>query len=279
MTTHDYVLTSHTGRKFSGDVRFQEDGKKKPIILFIHGFKGFKDWGHFNLIANFFAENGFVYAKLNFSHNGTTLEYPVDFADLEAFGRNTFSKELDDIDVMIDHLLSEKSNIPDGELDHDRLFLMGHSRGGGVALLKTAEDKRVKKVATLAAIHDLEKRWPTSFIQEWKEKGVQYVYNGRTQQNMPLYYDLVEDFYANPSRFNIPENVKNIQVPMLLTHGTEDETLPVDMVHALASLNPLAQKYVVEGANHVFGASHPYTENILPEHTKMVVESIRDFFF
>ena len=186
MIKSEITLKSNTGRDFLCDVRYLEDKHQKPVIIFVHGFKGFKDWGHFNLIADYFANQGFVYVKINLSHNGTTPENPIDFVDLEAFGNNNFSIELDDLGVLINYLFSNESIIPENEIDLNKLSLIGHSRGGGLVLLKTSEDERVKKVITFAAIHDLEKRWPQSFIDDWKEKGVQYVYNGRTEQNMPL---------------------------------------------------------------------------------------------
>ena len=49
----DITLTSkHGNRKFLADARFIADGHPKPVIIFNHGFKGFKDWGPFNIIAD-----------------------------------------------------------------------------------------------------------------------------------------------------------------------------------------------------------------------------------
>ena len=50
-------------------------------------------------MADRFADAGFVFVKFNLSHNGTTIEHPIDFVDLEAFGNNNFAKELDDLGV------------------------------------------------------------------------------------------------------------------------------------------------------------------------------------
>ncbi len=91
------LINGSKGKPLSLDISYTKNGYLKPIVIFCHGFKGFKDWGHFNLLADAFAENDFVFVKFNFSYNGTTIEHPVDFADLEAFGENNFSIELDDI--------------------------------------------------------------------------------------------------------------------------------------------------------------------------------------
>ena len=63
------------------DLFYQMSGKQ-PLVIYAHGFNGFKDWGNFDLIATRFAEAGFCFLKFNFSHNGTTPELPEYFADL-----------------------------------------------------------------------------------------------------------------------------------------------------------------------------------------------------
>ena len=93
----EFQLNSNTGKPFLFDISYIKNTKKKPLIIFVHGFKGFKDWGFFNLMSNWFTEQGFVFLKMNFSFNGTTPDSPLDFVDLNAFGKNNFSKELLDI--------------------------------------------------------------------------------------------------------------------------------------------------------------------------------------
>lgn len=275
----DLTLVSRHGSKpLLADIRYMADGVKKPIILFAHGFKGFKDWGHFNLIADHIAERGFVFAKLNFSHNGTTPDHPVDFADLEAFSENNFSIELDDLTVMIDHLLGTQSKVPENEVNTEHLFLIGHSRGGAMALLKAQEDKRVKKVAAWAPIHNLSERWPEESLAQWKEEGVQHIFNSRTGQDMPLKYQLVEDLIKNKERLDIPDAVQKMDKPALLIHGTEDETLPYQNTLTLAKRHPLAESFIVEGTNHVFGGKHPYDEQELPEATLKILNRTLSFF-
>lgn len=267
----------HKNRPFIYDARFMADGKPKPVIIFIHGFKGFKDWGHFNMLADFFAMNNFVYVKLNLSHNGTTPDKPTDFADLEAFGKNNFSIELDDLGTLIDHLEKGESEIPAGEMDFDRLSLIGHSRGGGLAMLKTAEDPRVKACVSWAGIHDLSRRWPQEFIEEWRQKGVQYIYNSRTDQQMPLYFQLAEDFTDNKERLDIPTAVANMKQPLLLIHGTDDETLPYQMAEEMKRWKPDAELFLIKNANHTFGAKHPFENSVLPTDSQTLARNTLEF--
>ena len=41
-----------------------------PCLIYLHGFKGFKDWGFVPHAGHFFARNGFSFLTFNFSHNG-----------------------------------------------------------------------------------------------------------------------------------------------------------------------------------------------------------------
>lgn len=276
---NNIILESlHNHKRMLADIRFEANGKKKPVILFIHGFKGFKDWGHFNLIADYFAENGFVYSKINLSHNGTTIEHPENFADLEAFGNNNFSIELDDIGVMLDFLHGGENPVPEQEIDKNVIFLAGHSRGGGLVILKAAEDSRIRGIATWAAISDLSERWPEEVLQQWEKDGVYYIFNSRTKQNMPLYFQLVQDVKNHPDRLNIPEAAASITCQWLICHGTEDESLPFTMAKDLKSWNKNARLFIIEKAGHTFGGKHPYEGSELPPDTCKLVEKTRVFF-
>ena len=47
-------------------------------------------------------QSGLNFLKFNFSHNGISLNDHMSFSDLEAFGNNNFSIELEDLESVID---------------------------------------------------------------------------------------------------------------------------------------------------------------------------------
>ncbi|MDV7398930.1 hypothetical protein RZS08_46410, partial [Arthrospira platensis SPKY1] len=55
----DIIIQSAAGRPMAFDLYWPEETEHCPLILFAHGFKGFKDWGHWSLIAETFARHGF----------------------------------------------------------------------------------------------------------------------------------------------------------------------------------------------------------------------------
>ncbi|GAB2475386.1 hypothetical protein GCM10011375_23240 [Hymenobacter qilianensis] len=280
-TAVEFLLTcSRHSRPFAADARFLPDGQPKPVVVFVHGFKGFKDWGHFNVLADYFARRGFVFVKLNLSHNGIVPGGTGDLEDMEAFGNNNFSLELDDLGAVLDSLYwPGEAPIPAAEMDLSRLFLVGHSRGGGLAMLKATEDARVRAVAAWAPISDIDQRWSEEVMKRWQAEGVQYIDNTRTGQRMPLYYQLVEDFQANKERLDIPTNVREkLRQPLLILHGDEDETLPVTMAHDLKSWKPDAELVILPGAGHMFGGKHPWDEDQLPRLAQEVADRTIAFF-
>lgn len=254
------------------DVFYKPNQQHKPIIIFCHGYKGFKDWGAWNLMAKAFVKAGYFFIKFNFSHNGGTLENPIDFPDLEAFGNNNYTKELDDLQSVIDWICTSK--IYEKEIDSSNITLIGHSRGGGIVLLKTVEDERIIKVITLAGVSDFAKRTATiGDLDSWKKEGVKYVLNGRTQQKMPHYYEFYEDFINNQERLNIQKAVAKITIPMLILHGDKDTSVFIEEAHHLKSWNINAEFVIINNADHTFNIQHPWLQNSPSKQLQEVIEN------
>jgi pimeloyl-ACP methyl ester carboxylesterase len=258
------------------DFFYQATNQPKKIVIFCHGYKGFKDWGAWNMMAESFASSGFFFIKFNFSHNGGTLEQPIDFHDLEAFGNNNYTKELDDLETVIDWI-SDNTAVKN-EINIDDISLIGHSRGGGIVLLKTDEDDRVKRVITLAGVCDFEKRTATiGDLKQWKKDGVKYVLNGRTKQKMPHFYQFYEDFVKNKERFNVKKATENLKIPHLIIHGNQDTSVLISEAESLHIWNPKSEFKIIENANHVFNTSHPWLENSISEELEMTINFCVDF--
>ena len=267
-------IPSSTGRIIQLDYFFEENVRQKPVVIFCHGFKGFKDWGHFNMMAEKFAKDGFCFVKFNFSHNGTTAGHPDEFHDLNGFALNNFSKELDDLSAVIDWV---KNDLPSEEVNKDEINLIGHSRGGGIVILKAAEDARIKKIVTWAAVSDFEKVVNPKNLDEWREKGIIYSENSRTKQLMPVDFQLYEDYYANEQRLNLKSAIKKINIPVLIIHGGADEVVKPENAERLKHWNEKAELLILENENHTFGASHPYKPP-LAAGVEMVLSKTIEFF-
>ena len=258
------------------DVFYNETHQPKKVVIFCHGYKGFKDWGAWNLMAEAFANAGFFFIKFNFSHNGGTLEQPIDFPDLEAFGKNNYTKELDDLASVIDWIFNAKEY--KNEVDLQQVYLIGHSRAGGIVLLKSNEDSRIKKVITLASVCDFGKRTATiGDLDQWKKEGVKYVVNGRTKQNMPHFYQFYENFIQNKERLDIKKATEQLAIPHLLIHGDSDTSVLIDEAENLQLWNQNADYKIIKNADHVFNVKHPWKQKDMSKEMEVVVELCRNF--
>lgn len=240
------------------------------LIVFVHGFMGFKDWGAWNLMQDYFAEKGFGFCKHNATHNGGTVENGIDFPDEQAFGENTYSKELNDL-IAVLNWLEAKIEVP------YNVNVIGHSRGGGIVLLVSNEDKRIERTITLAAICDIGSRFPTGeALEDWRKTGVRYVANSRTKQNLPNYYSLYEDFKANEDRLNIRKACKSIKIPVLVIHGDQDTSVSISEGEQIAEWLK-TELITISETDHVFGATHPWQKEVLPEKLERVCDRIYGF--
>ncbi len=271
------TLTGSAGRPFLLDVYAPENGQHHPLVLFVHGFKGFKDWGCWDLVGRAFARAGFVFVKFNFSHNGTTLERPQEFGDLEAFGRNNFSRELDDLGTVLDWVLSGERLHQYG-IDYERVALLGHSRGGATVLLKAREDERVKVLVTWAAVSNLDVyKGPEEAVQAWKQQGVVFIENARTGQQMPLYYQLHEDLMQHADRLDMEEALRSMTIPYLVLHGSIDPTVPYAAALHLYENSSNSELETLMGADHSFGGKHPWDSPELPHDMALAVDKTVDY--
>ncbi len=259
MIRRGFTLAAGEGEVIRGDIRVPEGPPPRSAILIAHGFKGFKDWGFFPHTADALAGDGHAVVTFNFSRNGIGPD-PLEFTELDAFAANTFTRELDELLRILDEVSS-------GELlgwVPRRVGLLGHSRGGGDAILAAAErGDALNALVTWAAVADFD-RWGDDTKREWRELGRLYVLNGRTGQHMPLDLALLEDFERNRDRLDILRAAAQVHTPWLVVHGRDDLTVAMADAHRLIEANPAARFEPVAGAGHTFEATHPFGDEPEP---------------
>jgi len=236
------------------DVRAAGRDSPRPAIVVVHGFKGFKDWGMFPPLAERLARAGF--ATVTFNLSGSGVDDSGEFVWPDRFGHNTFSAELHDLGLLTDALGRGEL----GVAPPTTIGLVGHSRGGGIAVLHAARDRRVQALVTWSSISSVE-RWSPHEVLQWRKRGVSQIVNTRTGQQLPLFTDVLDDVERLASgSLDILGAAARLRIPWLIVHGTEDESvshLEADALRAASSL-PTTRLLAIEGAGHTFGAGHPW---------------------
>ena len=279
----EIVLRSREGEKLRADLRYMSTGKPKPVILFIHGFKGFKNWGPFPHICEELTKSGFVTISMNFSHNGVGDDL-MNFTELDRFAENTISRELDEIDDAIGQIVN-LNNIPieSEEVHIDSLGLLGHSRGAANAILCTQHHKMIRAVVAWAPLRTFD-RFTERQKSDWKSKGYLEVLNSRTGQLMRMNSTILKDFENHGEQFDILKAANKLTLQekgLLIITGSEDMTVKPAESHEIyeASTKQFASLRIIPQTGHTFGATHPFLGNThaLDEAVACTVEFFRKY--
>lgn len=238
----------------------------QPLIIFVHGFKGFKDWGAFPDACEELSRAGFAVLAMNFSLNGVGGNM-LDFDQLDLFERETLSQDLDDIGRVIEAVKSKEIASDKAQLDSDRMGIFGHSRGGHTAIAAAAEYSEIMSLVTWSAVADYNARWSDQMIEDWKSRGYTEIKNSRTNQIMKIGKVVYEDALANADRLMAIKRVEEIHIPALFIAGKEDEAVPFSDSEKLYRACPSDEKEVrlIEKAGHTFNVSHPFEEENFPD--------------
>ncbi|MEM7588379.1 MAG: alpha/beta hydrolase, partial [Acidobacteriota bacterium] len=219
----------------------------RPTVIICHGFKGFMEWGFFPPLADLLVERGFTVIRFNYSGSGMR---PGDelVTDPAAFRANTFSQERQET---LQVLAAAGESIAPGQVDRDRLGLVGHSRGGGASLLASASaewSRRLRALVTWAGVGTFD-RFGDDAKKLWLEHGAVPLRNARTGQELELGIELMHDIEQNHATLDLAAAAAERRAPWLIVHGSGDETVPVAEAQNLdrAARDP-HELLVIEGA-------------------------------
>jgi dienelactone hydrolase len=235
------------------DVRSAAPRAAQPAVLILHGFKGFKDYAFVPVFAERLARAGFV--AVNASVSGSGVDAEGDFSQLERFARNSYSRELDDLRAVV-------AALQDGALGvapPSSLGIVGHSRGGGMALLLTRETPSARAVVTWNGIGQA-RRHSDAEIEAWRRVGRIEVLHQRLRIRMPLDFEVAEDCLQHEhGRLDIPGAAASLGRPWLQLHAETDGTIPFAEAETLAAVGGSEHEFVaIPGSDHTWGTKHPW---------------------
>ncbi len=229
-------------------------GAPDCAIVVCHGFKGFKDWGFFPGLCDELAVRvGCPVIGYNVSGSGIGPELGS-FSDPEAFAGNTYSREVADLESVLDGI--ETGRLGNATLrPASRIGLVGHSRGAIPVAVAGPGRPGVAAIVTWAGLARPDRVLDLFPPGDTRPAEVR---NARTGEVLPLRRDIVEDWLANAGRLDPVAALVSGGRPLLVIHGAADEAVPLDDARALAAA-PNAELRVIEGTGHTFDARHPFT--------------------
>jgi pimeloyl-ACP methyl ester carboxylesterase len=223
----------------------------RGVVVIVHGFKGFKEWGFFPWVSARLAECDVASVRFDMSRSGIG-ERPGELDRLDLFRDDTYGREIADLESVLAWMTRQP------EIAALPLFLMGHSRGGGVSILTARRaGAPVRGIVTWSGIARAD-RWSDEVKRQWRRSGVLEVLNTRTRQVLPMSTAVLDDLEARGSELDILAALGEIECPTLIVHGIGDETVPPEEAAELAKHARNGSLVMIAGATHTFNARHPF---------------------
>lgn len=254
----NFTFTASDGEKLQITTHLYENLFSGNSIIFVHGFKGFKDWGFGPYIGDFFAKKGFHSILFNFSHNGIGNNF-LEFTEFDKFAKNTFSREIRELSELVDAVRDNFFGIGSS----GKIGILGHSRGGAISLLASSKRNDIFAIALWASIANLD-RYSKRQKEMWRKNGSFDVMNMRTKQVMKLDVDLLNDIEQNINdSLNIKNSMKKIKIPLLIAHGDQDLAVPIREAEQLYDWADKSntELYKIYGTGHTFDIVHPFKQS------------------
>ncbi|MGM0587817.1 MAG: alpha/beta hydrolase family protein [Bacteroidota bacterium] len=237
-----------------------------PVIIFVHGFKGFKNWGAFPDACAWLAGQGFGVLAIDLSRNGVGAD-AESFDELDLFADATLSQDLDDVITAVHAISSGELSGRHNDFRTEEMGVIGHSRGGHTAIVAALESEFIHSVVTWAAVSDYREHWSEEMVSDWKENGQTTIMNGRTGQEMPLNKKVYDDLLEKEDQLVAIEAIKKLNKPVCLIHGEEDESVPYqamdDLFEACPSKNK--ERHLIPNTGHTFDTQHPWDSESFPK--------------
>ena len=211
------VTIDNNGRKISAVMHFPLE-KKFPWMVTSHGFFSSKESDKFVTIGDLFSRNKMAVLRFDFSGCGESDGKIED---------TTLTQRIQDLQSVLNFLKNEFS-IEEG------IGLLGSSLGGCVSILTAAGNPEIKalvSMATPAYFNDL-----TSLDEPSHESGGEKI---------------EKTFIDDVGKYDILSSLKEINCPILIIHGDQDEEVPVSHARMLHEVAKEPKKLVIiGGGNH-----------------------------
>ncbi len=212
--------------------KYTDSNTKLPAIILPHGGPMARDYKGFDYWAELFANRGYVVFQPNF-RGSSGYGYNFEMAAIKGWGK-AMQNDLEDAAKW----LQQNANV-----DSKKMCIAGASYGGYAALMAAVKHgDTFQCAASFAGVSDIE--LIVSKARYFTNKEIVRKQFGEDSDELEA---------VSPVNF-----ANNINIPILLIHGTDDKVVPVqhsrEMADELEDYNKDVRYIEIEGANHHLSA-------------------------
>ena len=234
-TIERVTLRSRRGVRLAGLLQTPsgvEDLARVPVVVLCHGMESTKEGTKHQALAGRLDALGYATLRFDFSYVG---ESEGRFEDL------TIGGEVDDLAGACAFVRARGATV---------LGVVGSSLGGTVALLYAVSDRDVRALVTIAAVSrplGIVERLGPEVVATWRRTGYREEATGRLKRG----------FLDDLAHHDVLAAARALRAATLVTHGEEDDVVPVADAYALHAALPAPKSLVVTP-----GCDHRYSDPV-----------------
>jgi len=194
-------------------------------IIISHGFTANKDRPRLIKLAEFLSRENFAVLRFDFGGSGNSYETPIN------------------IDLQIDDLKSAIKFMKNK--GYGEIGLLGESLGGLISILCYSQD--IRTIILFAPVTASKKSsiFEEGMEKELAEKGF------ATKHKDGKIFKIPKEYFEARDNINQEEILSKIKCPILIIHGTEDDSVSLeDSKEAMQYLPEGSKLEIIEGAGH-----------------------------
>lgn len=221
------------------------------LAVIIPGFLGYMDWGFYPVLADLLLDKHLAVILFNHSTGGNgTGGRP--YSAIEGLRHMTIERDLADVREIFNAISSGGIDGFQG-LKAKPVFLVGHSKGGAVAILSAAGQPSVVGIVSINGASDL-LRIPKEKAQEIIERGYQEKLLPGTKITVRVEKDYWEQLLVNPDRYDVFKALDTLSKKILIVQGALDDKVSVAEAQKMHKSAPPDSKLIIrEGIDHNLG--------------------------
>lgn len=250
-----------------GTLSYDSSLIKQPLVIFVHGSGKIDRNGnqkatkvkanYIKLLSEELNKNGIAFYRFD---KRTSINENYKYQK----EKTTINSFKEDVQISIDHFKDDQR--------FSSLSLIGHSQGSLVALI--AVNKHIDKYISLAG---LGQSFDNYLIEEYRQANPIYgaiteahlkelKTTGKIEEVAPFISHILakpnQDFVLDWIAYDPSEELKKLNIPILILNGTKDLQTKVNQAKKLHDANPKSQLKLIEGMNHVLKTIEKDEDNL-----------------
>lgn len=145
---------------------------------------------------------------------------------------------------------------------YNKIIVAGHSEGSLIGMLAATENTDAfislagaGRTIDAVLVEQIEKQAP--FLKEEVQKDLEILKSGQTfelknKMLASLFRESVQPYMISWIKYNPQNEIKKLQIPVLIINGTKDLQVTVSEAELLKKAKPEAKLMVIDNMNHIF---------------------------